>query len=217
MEAGCQVEYRKHVQKEKNKRQGEVVLTAANLFLERGLENVKMTDIADACGLGVASLYRYFGTKTMLTAAVGERLWQDIIPLFEQNTKNFDRITGLEQLRVLFGVFPRLYEEHRGFLTFIHDFDTMMLREHVDPASLKSYEDTVLSFYPIFLGSYRCGRSDGSVRELPDFETFYFSSTHLLLSLCLKFTVGAVLPIDSEERQKAELSMALDMILKYLS
>ena len=211
------MEYRKHVQKEKKKRREEVVLTAANLFLERGLENVKMTDIADACSLGVASLYRYFGTKTVLTIAVGERLWQDIIPLFEQNTKDFDRITGLEQLRVLFGVFLRLYEEQRGFLTFIHDFDTMMLREKIDPASLKSYEDAVLSFYPIFLESYKCGRSDGSVRELPDFETFYFTSTHLLLSLCLKFTVGAVLLIDSEGRQKSELSMALEMIMNYLS
>ena len=38
---------------ERKQREKHIVLTAAELFLERGAENVRMTDIADECGIGV--------------------------------------------------------------------------------------------------------------------------------------------------------------------
>ena len=47
----------------KNKRFEKAVEVSAQLFLKNGIEAVKMTDIADECGIGVATLYRYFGTK----------------------------------------------------------------------------------------------------------------------------------------------------------
>ena len=43
----------------------QVVECASRLFLQRGIAAVKMTEIADAAGMGVATLYRHFS-----------RLWQ---------------------------------------------------------------------------------------------------------------------------------------------
>ena len=51
----------------KTKRIERAVEISAEMFLRNGIEAVKMTDIADACGVGVATLYRYFGTKTTIT------------------------------------------------------------------------------------------------------------------------------------------------------
>ena len=56
---------------ERRGRQKRIVMTAAGLFLERGAENVRMTDIADECGIGVATLYRYFGTKSAIMLEAG--------------------------------------------------------------------------------------------------------------------------------------------------
>ena len=42
----------------KNKRFEKAVEVSAQLFLKNGIEAVKMTDIADECGIGVATLYR---------------------------------------------------------------------------------------------------------------------------------------------------------------
>ena len=36
------------------------------LFAEKGIEPVSMLDVAGACGLGVATLYRYYSTKLAL-------------------------------------------------------------------------------------------------------------------------------------------------------
>ena len=49
---------------QKSRRIEHAVEISAEMFLKRGIDAVKMTDIADACGVGVATLYRYFGTKT---------------------------------------------------------------------------------------------------------------------------------------------------------
>ncbi len=62
----------------------DIIRTASALFLKQGIDSVRMTDIADAAGLGVASLYRYFGTRTKVVIEAGTRLWQDI-------QKQFDR------------------------------------------------------------------------------------------------------------------------------
>ena len=45
-----------------------VVAVAAQLFLRDGVEQVKMTDIAREAGVGVATIYRHFQTKTRLAA-----------------------------------------------------------------------------------------------------------------------------------------------------
>ena len=60
------------------RRKERIVLIAAELFLQNGIEEIKMTDIADAAEIGVASLYRYFGTKTAIAIEVGVLLWRDL-------------------------------------------------------------------------------------------------------------------------------------------
>ena len=66
----------------KDKRMERAVSVCAELFLERGIESVKMTDIADYSGIGVATLYRYFGTKTGIAIDAMTFLWDDLKSLF---------------------------------------------------------------------------------------------------------------------------------------
>ena len=40
-----------------------VIETAFKLFAENRIEPVTMTVVANNCNMGVASIYRYFGTK----------------------------------------------------------------------------------------------------------------------------------------------------------
>ena len=43
---------------------------AAALFLRDGIEAVRMTDIAEASGVGVATLYRHFATKLRIAREI---------------------------------------------------------------------------------------------------------------------------------------------------
>ena len=48
------------------------------LFSERGIEAVGMQEVADACHLGIATLYRYFRNKPELVLAIGHIRCQPI-------------------------------------------------------------------------------------------------------------------------------------------
>ncbi|RNB66258.1 TetR/AcrR family transcriptional regulator [Brevibacillus invocatus] len=64
-----------------------MVLTAEKLFLESGLDCVQMQDIADAEGIGVAALFRYFPKKERLIVAVA-------VSSLEKNVEHFKRIAN---------------------------------------------------------------------------------------------------------------------------
>ena len=52
-----------------------VIETAFKLFAENRIEPVTMTVVANNCNMGVASIYRYFGTKKELVIAVAAKKW----------------------------------------------------------------------------------------------------------------------------------------------
>ena len=43
------------------------------LFSEKGIDTVSMQEVANACGVGIATLYRYYSTKLALVLAIGAR------------------------------------------------------------------------------------------------------------------------------------------------
>lgn len=212
------MDYTNYLKNEKNSRRDGVLLSAAQLFLARGIEGVKMTDVADACGLGVASLYRYFGTKTRLVILTGELLWADIQKLFQLTLEeeNYYGKTGLERLRALFSFFPSLLTQQRGFIKFIHEFDETMQREGVPPEELADYERILLSFYPPFEEAYLLGLADGTVREIAESTRFYFTATHALLLMCRRFANRGILESDTQDGAFHEIELMVDVFTAYL-
>ncbi len=212
------MDYTNYLKTEKNLRRENVLLSAAQLFLASGIESVKMTDVADACGMGVASLYRYFGTKTRLVILTGELLWADIKKLFRQalEAENYYEKTGLERLRALFSFFPSLLTQQRGFINFIHEFDEVIRKEGVRPEELLDYEHTLLSFYQPFEEAYLQGITDGTVRKIAEFERFYFTATHALLQMCRRFAHSGILKSDTEDGAFHEIELMVDVFTRYL-
>ena len=201
----------------KDLREDAIVYVAAELFLERGIENVKMTDIADSAEVGVASLYRYFGTKDALVIRVGELLWADLHTLFSSvyESADFGACTGLERIRRLFGVYRTLFHDQPEFIRFVGDFDDFVLRARVGKEQLHAYEKSVLNFYPVFLGAYEAGIDDGSVRPIPEPRLFYDAVCHAVMALSQKQLRGEIIAADGFG-DSAELDLLLDMALRYL-
>ena len=160
------MEKEKHLRKNTQKRAESAVYTAAQLFLRRGIEDVKMTDVAEASGIGVASLYRWFGTKEGLVVQAGTLLWRDLDALFENIYKadDFHKKSGYAQIEALLGIYRTLFSEHAPFIRFVANFDDFVIREGLDAEVLSQYEKSILDFYPHFLRSFEAGLADGSVR-----------------------------------------------------
>jgi TetR/AcrR family transcriptional regulator, cholesterol catabolism regulator len=64
-----------------DRRQQEVVATAARLFAERGYQATSMSDLTDATGLAAGGLYHYIGSKEQLLFRICDELLE---PLLEQ-------------------------------------------------------------------------------------------------------------------------------------
>ena len=197
-----------------------VVSCAAELFLERGIANVKMTDIAEASDVGVATIYRHFSTKVTIAVETAILMWQrfnkDIHDLVESD--EFLVMDGADRLEALFAAYCSTYVYHADFVHFLEEFDHLIQAENPDPNRLVAYGQTVDSFYFIFEDAYLMGRADGSVSREVDFPVFYRAVAHALMGVAGKLLRGEVIPSDdfSTSIGTAELECIVDMAIRSL-
>ncbi len=191
---------------------------AARLYQQYGIDSVKMTDIAEASGLGVASLYRYFGTKQAFTIRVAEHLWQQKLMTFASlySGPEFEAKCGLDQVRSLIEVFARLYENHRRFLRFLAAFDAYVRREKLAPKELHDYNAILLEVMQMMTSAIEKGQRDGSIRSDFCARTYYFSVAHSLMSLCQR--LSSVEPADSAtlDANRNEILLTIDIFINYI-
>lgn len=181
---------------------------ALELFLERSINAVTMSEVAAAAGVGEASLYRYFGKKQRLVVEAGVLLWQ-------RASKEFLILkdgSGFENLSAFYNTFLQVYIKHREFYNFIYEFDLYISSEAY--AETGEYGEQLISFKEIFDDAYSKGVSDGSVRRLEKPDVFYFATTHALLNLCKKLSTAAELVHeDSLISKEEEIAQLIKLIL----
>ena len=202
----------------KNKRYENAVEVSAQLFLKNGIDSVKMTDIADECGIGVATLYRWFGTKNGITIAAMTYMWNELNKMFSGifESEVFLSQSGIKQLNDLMRMFIVLYEAHPGFMRLLSEFDLLLISENIPKKDLKEYERSIINFYHVFENSYMMGIADGTVREIPDIRMFYLSFAHTLMELSKKLIQGELLPNDDFSHAEEELSMIIEAAVFFL-
>ena len=210
------MDYKKIIENAKNDRMNEAIEAAAELLLQGDVSEIKMTDIADKCGIGVASLYRYFGTKGDIVTKAGCVLWGRIKALFDGvfESPYYLEKSGFERLKELMKVFRVLYLSHQDFLRFVDSFDRFVISEKISPEALKEYEASVMNFYPLFESAYRDGVKDGTTRPDVDFTQMYISVTHALMLMSEKFSRGKIFESDTGGEQ--ELEFMVNMALEYI-
>ena len=194
------------------------VCVASELFLERGIAHVRMTEIARRTGVGVATLYRYFGTKTGIAIAAMTYLWKQLRKKFSGifDSDVFRRHSGYKQVYDLMRMFLVLYTAHRDFLKLLGEFDLLLVREAVPKEDLEEYAQSIINFYPVFESSYQIGVSDGSVRPLPNVGLFYVSNAHSFMELSKKLLQGELLSTDDFSNGERELEMMIESAAYYL-
>lgn len=212
------MKYEQIIQNVKNERIDIAIAAAAQLYLDVGIADTKMTDIAEEAQLGVASLYRYFGTKQLFTVKVGSYIWKQKLRELENiyAGKDYEKKTGIEQVEALMNVFPILLEDHASFLRFLSEFDAFVVRERLTAGDLAEYEQSVLGVMPLMENAVAKGIADGTIRSGINAQLFYLTACHSLLSMCQKFARGKILHSDNPQVNKQELDTAIEMFVSYI-
>ena len=129
-----------------------VIETATNLVLSRPLSRVTVRDVAQEAGVGEATVYRYFSTKTSLIVACALKLQGEVSQYFLRESKPVDGYTKLVKFYAsyvdLFAFRPELYR-------FLYEFDVFCVEQRVK--GLDEYSDNLDVFRDAYLAAYREG------------------------------------------------------------
>jgi len=153
-------------EKKKNARYKSIVKTAEQLFLENGLDAVQMQDVADADGIGIATLFRYFPKKERLIVAVAvsclEKIVEDFQRIVTANSSAYDR---LEQVLDYLMGHPTEKEEVWKSARFREAFESYASFAKKPLDGIEEYIETQKVIALILMKIIEDGKVDGSIRK----------------------------------------------------
>lgn len=189
-----------------------LIETATGLFLEHGIENITIEDIANAANVGEMTIYRYFGKKQAIVCEAVMTLQNSVSQDFFKMDLG---VTGYEKLAIFYNSYLDVFKTRPNYFRFIREFDLLMIKE--DDKNLEAYEDALAYFKNAYIKAYELGLKDQSVRVLSDLELFYFTSTHALIELCKKLSYErTVLHQDEQIKKDEEIKCLIETFLNTL-
>lgn len=196
-------------QKAETRRQ--ILEAAFRIFAERTIDKVTMTDVAEAAGVGVASVYRYYGSKNALVVAVSTHAWTQYMK--ESDTRfHPEGMTGAGELGYFLDAFLDLYRNHRDLLRFNQFFNAYVQSEAITSEQMAPYMEMIAVLTDVFHMIYEKGREDGTLRTRDTTEREMFSAiVHLMLAAVTRYAVGLVFTEGVDPEQ--ELLLARDLLL----
>jgi len=201
------------------KRKKNILEKALAEFCIRGIENTTIADVAKASEVGVASMYRYFSTKSELVIECADLFWGKEEEIFTPAlmTKEYKALKGIDQLTVILKVFIKVFENYGDFLKFIYEFDTYIRKEKINLDRLKEYENRIIRVKPIFTQALEKGQRDHTINLKYSIDETYYTITHLLLSLSQKLAIyGDILKMDKTVESKLQIEIAVSLLIDAL-
>ena len=189
--------------------------TGFRIFAENVIESVSMNDIAKACNLGIATLYRYFSTKLDFVIAIGTRQWEDYYAEIETEYHNLngENMTASQEFEFYLDSYITLYRRHKDILRFNRNFDTYVRHEGATSEQMRPYNEAVNAFARKFHTVYAKAENDGTLRtDIPE-ERLFVSAMYTMLSVSAKYAEGLIYPSNSENDMTEELLFLKDIIL----
>lgn len=188
---------------------------ALEVFTEKGIDAATLDEVAARAGVGIASVYRHFGTKADLAVAAAERLWRGEWTAFGDAGVPG---TGLETVRALLGRFLAAFDAHRQVFSFLEDFDRFVIREGLDPARLAGYDQMLLEFRQVLKDALAAGQADGTVRADLDADLFCATVSQAFVALAEKLvTRPLVVPSDAVLSGRRELELLVEWAVGWLT
>ena len=181
------------------------------IFAEKTIEKVTMTDIADAAGVGVATVYRYYKTKPELVLGIGTWSWEQYL---SQTFRGLDveKMTALEGFTVYLDSFLDLYRRHKDLLRFNQFFNVYVYCEDIPVNEMETYRKMVGSLEARIHALYRKALEDHTLRTDIPWNGMFSATLHLMLAAVTRYAVGLVYDggIDPEK----ELMLQRNMLIR---
>ena len=195
----------------------EAMLTEGfRLFALHGIEGVSMQQVADASGVGIATLYRYYNTKLALVLEIGAKKWDEfgtyLLRLREE--QNVSSKTAAEEFAVYLDCYIELYRNHKELLRYNQNFNNYVQHEGATKEQLAPYLAAIGTFVRMFHALYENAKLDGTLRtDLPE-DKMFAATSHIMLAVAVRYAQGLIYDAESESDRTEEFEMLKRALLR---
>lgn len=201
-----------------DRRRGQILQTAVNLFSQRGFKGTTTKEIAKAAGVSEAIIFRHFATKDELYGAIlDSKACQDGLHRFpwEGNAVLQEAITNRDDQAVFYNIALQAMENHQKDVNFMRLLFYSALEEH--QLADRFFGDFVSQVYG-FIGEYiRDRQEEGAMREIEPrvvVRAFLGMLIHHSLNNILWDKKRRLLDITTEEAARNFAEIVLRGVLK---
>ena len=158
---------------QKQLRRALIVEKAKELFLQHGIQDVQLQDIANEVGIGIATFYRYFPNKELLVIAVNNEVTAEM-------TKEIEAIiqkptTAYEQFEQVLDYFiEKAQDPELHFIRFVKAFDAYRPTNQ-ESDEYASYLTVRRAYADNLMKIAEKGKEDGSIRTDIDLNFTIFT------------------------------------------
>lgn len=194
-----------------------VIETAFKLFAENKIEPVTMTVVADNCNMGVASIYRYFGTKKELVIAVAAKKWREYYSELQKYYKelNVDKMTAAQELEFYIDRYIDLYNENNDLLNFNANFGIYFGSEDTTKDEMRPYNSIIDKFVNRFHMLYKKAQDDKTIRTDISERSILYNIMYTMMSALSKYSTNIIHSADQDRNYEKEICQLKDMYLEY--
>lgn len=201
-------------------REQKILEAAMALFCEKGLEETSIDEIAGRAGVGSATIYRYYETKAQLAIQSGVEYWKKIAQHYLNLTeiKGYSDMTGLKQLECIMDALVMIFEEERGFLKYLQEFEVFVRRYEIDMERLAAYEESIMSLKPRVTDALEKGLQDGTLSFEWSPNEVCYSLAHTAFGVMKRFAWnGSMLELDSQVELILQVKIAIKLLIRGLT
>ena len=192
-----------------------ILETGYKLFSEKSIAAVTMNNVADACGIGVATVYRYFRTKLALVLAINTWLWENYVMENDRLLKDTEEahVSALQRYEFFIDTFIDLYRNHKEMLRFNQLFNIYIRSEQVPPEQLAAYNNMIGMMSGKFQEIILMGQDDGTIRKDISGQDIFSATLHLMLATTTRYAFGLVYTPEGGVEEERELHMLKRMLM----
>ena len=206
------------MQTKKDERREKILTEAYRIFVEKKIEPVSMGEIAEAAGIGRATLFRYYSSKLELVIAVCTREWKAYLDALDQvrPISSVGEIPAIGRLIFTLDSYIEMYQSHKALLCFNDNFNHYVSHELCEEEQLEEFHAALYSVDTRLHMMYAKAKEDKTFRtDIPE-EEFMRVTVHSMMTACAYYAGGFIWGSQKDRDYTPELLRIKEMILNYV-
>lgn len=194
-----------------------IIDTAFQIFVEKKIEAVSMGEIAEAAGIGRATLFRYYANKLELVIAVCAGKWKEYLDELDAKRplSSIGDIPAIDRFTFTLDSYIDMYRHHKDLLQYNDNFNHYVTHEGVKDKQLEEFHASLYSVNTRLEWMYEKAKEDHTFRTDIPREEFFRVTVHTMMTACTYCASGFIWGSGDNKDYTSELLRIKEMILNY--